>query len=205
MNVDTSPDIQIIIPAAGASRRLGQAKQEVQLKGVPLWRVAVQRASGLGYPIQLVTGNWVPENNVQHEQITLIHNSDWQSGMGSSIALAIREAKTPKLGYLVLLVDQWGISSSALDDFVQTWDRQRIQIASESAYSGPPALFPVSMKDELTKLTGDAGARHIIQQRNPKRVAVPNASWDLDTPEDLFLLEQLTNKKTKQERMYDHS
>ena len=205
MNSDTQPDIQIIIPAAGSSSRLGHPKQNVHIKGVPLWRMTTQRAAVLNAPILMVTGAWQPDRPSAMSHVETCHFENWEQGMGASIAHAVNIAPTPKLGYLILLIDQWGISSHDLVDFVRKWDTESIQISTDNAYTGPPALFPVSMKEPLESLSGDAGARHLIHQHLPKRVSVPHASWDLDTPEDLFLLEQLANKKIKQEQSYDHS
>jgi molybdenum cofactor cytidylyltransferase len=55
---------------------------------------------------------------------------------------------------------------------------------------GAPVIFPKDYFCELSQLTGDKGAKELLQQYPQKIIslAMPAAALDVDTPEDLKLL-----------------
>jgi molybdenum cofactor cytidylyltransferase len=192
-------DLQIIVPSAGGSTRLnGNPKQEVTVRDKKLWQSTLDMCQTLSSPITLVTGRWRPKSTLPNN-VTEVHFSQWQTGLGASIAFGIANAPIPKLGYLIVLIDQWGLSAQNLKHFVEQWDERSAQIAVEAEYSGPPVLFPVSMRPKLIKLTGEKGAKKLIQTAHPTRIPLLSASWDLDTPEDLFLMQQLTQQENNKD------
>jgi CTP:molybdopterin cytidylyltransferase MocA len=192
-------DLQIIIPSAGGSTRLGgDPKQEVTVRDKKLWQNTLDICEPLSTTITLVTGRWRPQLTLPNH-VTEVHFEQWQLGLGASIAFGVTHAVTPKLGYLILLIDQWGLTAQNLKRFVAQWDTSSTQIATEAEYSGPPVLFPVSMRPKLTSLTGEKGAKKLIQSTHPTRISVLGASWDLDTPEDLFLMQQLTQTENNKD------
>ena len=195
----TQHDLQIIIPSAGGSSRLnGKPKQDIPIRDKKLWQHTVDICLNLDAPITLVTGHWRP-NSTLPGNVTEVHFSQWQTGLGASIAFGVANAPIPKLGYLIVLIDQWGLSAQNLKRFVEQWDGRSAQMAVEAEYSGPPVLFPVSMRPKLIKLAGEKGAKKLIQSAHPKRIPLLSASWDLDTPEDLFLMQQLTQQENNKD------
>jgi molybdenum cofactor cytidylyltransferase len=132
-----------------------------------------------------------------------LHFPQWKTGMGASIAFGVKQSPIPKLGYLIVLIDQWGLSTKLLQDFVAQWDARSAQISVEAEYSGPPVLFPTAMRENLIKLSGEKGAKKLIQSAHPRRITVSGASWDLDTETDLFLMQQLTQTDNNKEEPYD--
>src|ERR1700685_1121688 len=76
-----------ILLAAGDGNRLGQAKATVELDGATLAErgVGLLREGGAD-PVLVVTGA-VP---VEISGARTVHNPDWPSGMGSSLAVALR-------------------------------------------------------------------------------------------------------------------
>lgn len=187
METHAMSDLQIIIPAAGSSRRLGHPKQDIPYVDQPLWRYVARLAAQIpASRTTLVTGAWQPESSLlkNEHRITAVHCPDWQAGMGASIACGIKQSPLPALGYLILLIDQWGLTAPALNTFVQNWNAESIQVATDHAYRGPPALFPVSYYDQLCALDGDQGAKHLWQQAQAVYCPLPQSSRDLDTEED---------------------
>jgi len=93
----TNPALSILIPAAGASRRLGLPKQLVSYHGETLIERAVRHAVSLA-PLEtiVVTGaNQEPvaaaiEVYQKTESIRTVHNPTWADGMGVSIAVGAR-------------------------------------------------------------------------------------------------------------------
>jgi molybdenum cofactor cytidylyltransferase len=177
-------DILIIVPAAGASNRLGTCKQDIEIGQTTVWQKVVNATCHTGYPVTLVTGFWRPSENPP-PNCTVIHNDRWQEGMGTSIALAVKESPTPLKGYCVLLCDQWGIEADSLSRFISQWDGACVQVAHDESYSGPPVLFPSDLKMLLAELTGDEGARQLMPALNPEKITLQNSAFDLDTYADI--------------------
>ena len=84
------PQLSILIPAAGASSRLGQTKQLVNYKGKSLIQNAVNTAAALA-PREIIVVTGANEIAVkyagQHPSVRFIPNPLWQHGMGHSIAI----------------------------------------------------------------------------------------------------------------------
>src|SRR5688572_29318466 len=100
------PDqLLIAILAAGASRRLGQPKQLVQLNGERLIRhqclTALQAAIA---PVAVILGchHHQIAPTISDLNIQLILNPDWQEGLASSVRAATRAAITLRAKALLL-------------------------------------------------------------------------------------------------------
>ncbi len=125
--------------------------------------------------------------------VHLVHNSDWQRGMGLSLAFGIRSMPERVRGALLLLCDQWKITSDDLAALTGEW--QRNPAASVTAQwteetgapaSGPPAVFPRALFSRLIKLQGDRGAQQLIRRYKGgvQQVNLPHAAFDIDQPGD---------------------
>ena len=191
------PELSILIPAAGASERLGQAKQLVKHKGTSLLQNAVNTSSSLDpREIIVVTGANAEavKNAVLQPPVNWIHNPNWSNGMGGSIALGATAISPESTGLMILLCDQWKIQVSDLQLLAETWqsDPERIICASAEGVNMPPVIFPASYFNQLTKLEGSQGARSLLVNHPESLTAVPikNAAIDLDTQSQLGKLKK---------------
>jgi molybdenum cofactor cytidylyltransferase len=87
-----------------------------------------------------------------------------------------------------MVCDQPHISSSILNGLIKTQQKTTKQIVTcnYGDSMGPPALFHKKYFEQLVKLSGDTGAKKIIQ-RNMNDVATilfPEGKIDIDTEED---------------------
>jgi len=190
------PQLSIVIPAAGDSKRLGQAKQLVQYKRVTL----IQNALNLAHSITpaeviVVTGAYEKEIKaaVNDNQVRWVHNERWSAGMGSSIARGVAAINPGSSGVMILLVDQWRLQVSDLRLLIKKWhsNKERIVCALAEHQNMPPVIFPASCFGRLQALAGDRGAREILGS-HPELVTpvlLENAQFDLDTPLHLQQLE----------------
>jgi molybdenum cofactor cytidylyltransferase len=193
------PRLAAILLAAGGSTRLGQPKQLVRLDGVTL----VRRAAGLLLdlnidPVVVVTGHRSEEivSELHGLDLSLVHNADWEKGMGHSIASGVKKVPAGVDGVLLMLCDQWRLQKADLRLLMKAWntDISRIILSEwneEGRYiSGPPVIFPGNKIPELQFVKGGAGAKSIIDQNRSivSRVALQNAKCDLDRPQDLARL-----------------
>lgn len=189
-----------IILAAGGSTRLGQPKQLLTLNGQTLVRritdVALSLAVG---PVVIVLGaNYEPiQAELADLPVQTPINADWQEGMASSLRTGLLAvADEPIDAFLILLTDQPYVTAELLLLLIRTYQQTGAGIVacrygspadSPGAPIGVPSLFAVRYKDELLQLTGDEGARKLIQQHAADCAEVPfaGAIIDLDTPQDV--------------------
>ncbi len=197
----THPSLSILIPAAGASERLGQAKQLVQYKGQSLLQNAVDVADSLS-PLEIivVTGSQATaiEDTLGDASVKWVHNPQWSAGMGGSIAAGATAINPESTGLMILLSDQWRMQTQDLQKLAQTWqsDPSRIVAAEADGHYMPPVIFPLACFEHLKALQGHEGARSLFKSF-PERltaVPIPNATFDLDTKSQLDDL--LTNPHT---------
>jgi len=186
------PELSVLIPAAGASERLGQAKQLVTHRGTTLIQNAVNSAFSLDPgEIIVVTGANAEavKNAVPHPPVNWLHNPDWSNGMGGSIALGATAISPESTGLMILLCDQWKIQVADLQLLAEKWqsDPERIVCASAEGINMLPVIFPASYFNQLTKLEGSQGARSLLVNHPESLTAVPikNAAIDLDTQSHL--------------------
>ncbi|GAA5126361.1 nucleotidyltransferase family protein [Luteolibacter yonseiensis] len=187
----------IVIIAAGESRRLGQPKQLVLWKSIPLIRhvarVALEASLG---PVTVVLGAVDEEcrSALQGLPVRVVRNPDWASGMGGSIAMGVTSLMESKLSdIIVMLCDQPLISADHLRNLEEESRRTGYGIvATRSAgVNGPPVLFPSSFFVQLRTLRGNQGARSLLHAAPLLSwVPCPAAACDLDTPGDLLELRQ---------------
>lgn len=188
----TTSELSILIPAAGASQRLGQPKQLLPYKGKPLIQQVVNCALSLSpREVIVVTGANVQGVQValRKSPVRLVHNSGWSTGMGGSIALGAEAVNQQSGGLMIFLCDQWRIQLQDLHALVKAWqsDPGHIICAQAKAYRGPPVIFPASLFGELRKLKGENGAQSLLHAHEDRlrTITIENAAWDLDTKTQL--------------------
>ena len=171
-----------LIPAAGASARLGQPKQLVTFRGVPLVQRAVNIALAAGCERVIVVTGALP---LALHRAQTVHTADWQRGPGASLragamALASHEAA------LVLLGDQWALEAASLRALLEA--PGPVAAARYAGTLGVPVRFDAAhVKTVLRSLPDAHGAQAWLRQ-HPTQVTpvdLPEAALDLDTPQAL--------------------
>lgn len=138
-------------------------------------------------------------------KLTLLDNPNWQTGLASSLRIAVDYAKAQQFdGMLLTLADQVALTFEDYRQLIETWQTSQQSVAALYANEagtlngqgkldelGAPAIFNASILDSLTDLTGDRGAKSILKQLaylgELEAVALPNAAIDIDTKADLAL------------------
>lgn len=189
--------VSIVIPAAGASERLGQPKQLVQYQGQSLICRAIRNAGSLSpHEILVITGasHEAVQAEVQKTNARCVFNPEWNQGMGTSIATGAQAVDSQSQGLMILLCDQWRILPEDLQQLIETWydDPGRIICSATRNRCGPPVIFPATCLQDLSVLTGDRGAHTVMNKHRNLvlQVALENAASDLDTPAQLQQLHQ---------------
>jgi len=189
-----------IILAAGSSRRLGLDKTQIIHQGLTLVDLMRSKLRRAGIDDIVVVGRpqdtWATVINPRHNE-----------GLSSTIRVALESLHDPSSAVLFFTVDQWQLPvehivnlldglnhASAVGTLYESYKFQEIGnsdlISGDDSLIGlkrgvPAGFHPVHFQ-ALMGLSGDAGARRILDQiDDAKWFCCPEASVDLDTPEDL--------------------
>ncbi len=114
----------------------------------------------------------------------------WSEGMGSSLRVGVAAALelAPKLqGLIIALADQPGLPPAHLKKMIRAFLTGAHTIVASQAGPDrvPPVLFGREWFPRLLALSGDTGARALLQAHFADTQPVPLATnTDLDTPED---------------------
>jgi CTP:molybdopterin cytidylyltransferase MocA len=194
MSIEAAPHVLVL--AAGSGSRFGSPKQLVRIGGEALLQRAVSRATALGgHAVTVVLGAHAGELTpmLRHSSATVLINRHWQEGLASSLRLGIAHLPPGTEAVLVTLADQAAITGFDLRRLASAWRRQTDSVvaASYDGHTGVPAIFPAHAFGLLQELRGDVGARAVLSHLADRvlRVPMPNASIDIDVPEDLLKLE----------------
>jgi molybdenum cofactor cytidylyltransferase len=188
-------NIAILIPAAGASRRLGSPKQLLKWGDSTLLLHAIETAKILVQKeIIVVLGAYYDKikPELHKSSIQILKNEDWEKGLGSSISVGVGYLQNSGVTYdavLILLPDQPLVVPLYLKTMIEKFkvgENQIIATAYGTEKYGVPALFDKKYFEKLRGLIDDRGAQELIKQ-SAKFVTsidiIPLIS-DIDTKED---------------------
>jgi molybdenum cofactor cytidylyltransferase len=199
-----SNHIHVVVLAAGASSRFGSTKQLVRVNGRPLMHTIVSRAVELaGHSVTVVLGAHAGELAplLKHSPASVAVNRNWSEGIASSIREGLTHAPPTTDGVLIVLADQAAVTTEDLRRLAGAWRRNTASIAAAQYAGGVgvPAIFPRWCFRELNELRGDRGAQVLLQRHVDRlvRLPMPSAELDIDRPEDLLALEQMTQVKRR--------
>jgi len=183
----------LVLLAAGGSRRMGQPKQLLTVYGKALVRHMAEIA--LTAPVNSV----VVVLGAEAERITpllgdlplkVVTNPDWESGLSSSLRVGVETALTytsDLSAVLVCLADQPNLSQEHLRRMIARYKEGSCTAVASLAGDAmvPPMLFDSSWFSKLRAIKGDIGARAILREHPGQVATVPiDSVTDLDTPED---------------------
>lgn len=187
------PALWTVVLAAGASRRLGEPKQLLRMRGRPLLLHAVHAAHAVTGPrIVVVLGAHALRLRAmlarQRTGVQVAYNRDWAAGMAGSMRRGLAALPRGAQAALLMLSDQPHIRPRSLARLVRAWRRHpgRAAAAFYLGAAGAPAILPRSAFSRARALSGDTGARALLRGANgaPTLVAMPEAAFDIDTPAD---------------------
>jgi CTP:molybdopterin cytidylyltransferase MocA len=186
--VNGSFRVAAIVLAAGASRRLGRAKQTVVIGGETLLERAVRIAREAGFvPVIVVVdaeGELAAElaAKLGKSGCEVVVNRQASEGMAASIRCGVERARALQVeGVVLMTCDQVALRAEHLRALSAEMDR--VTGSSYAGKVGIPAYFPAAKFGELLELRGDMGARDLL--RNAFGVGDEGLGLDIDTEEDL--------------------
>lgn len=190
----------LLLLAAGASSRMGQPKMFLTWQGKTLLEHIVSAAASISTPVFVVTGEHTRAiaTALQHYEVHLIANEQWQEGMGTSVAAGVagilQAGFTPD-ALVIAVCDQPFITAELLQQMITEKERSGKGIAGCSYDNtiGTPVLFDKKYFPALQQLNGQQGAKRLLQQfpEEVTTIPFPLGSMDIDTPEDYERLKKL--------------
>lgn len=177
--------VAAIILAAGASTRLGEPKQLVQLGGESLLERAVRTAREAGLsPVIVVVGARAAEITAQCDlrNAQVVRCERWAEGMSQALRVGIAAVEETNAASAVVLTSDMPFVTAA---HLQALSRRHGDLRA-SAYGGRkgvPAHFPRIAFSELEQLEGDSGARDLLQ--TAQAIELGEDALDIDTAENL--------------------
>ena len=195
MNAEIHKRICALVLAAGNASRFGRTKQLEEFDRIPLVRRAVRVAeAACGSRFALVVGHdWQRVGRLGlGAGGFLIRNEGFEKGLGTSLALGVRAVRHAADAILVILADQPLVEADHANALIAAWSGADNEIIA-TAYAdtaGPPVLFPSGCFDELAKLEGDSGGKHLLADPRfmTRTIRFEAAAIDIDTPDDLARL-----------------
>ena len=165
-------NIQHLLLAAGASKRMGKPKQLLPWGNKTLIEHQIHVLLETNNNISVVLGAYSDKISevIKKFPIEIYTNKDWENGMGTSISYGLKMLldKHPEVdAVLISLIDQPLIKSThfkKMTDLFQPGKNEIIVSYSEKDWSGSPVLFDKVYFKELLKLKGDEGAKRIVHK-----------------------------------------
>ena len=190
----------VILAAGLASRYRAAAPDAVSkvvalLGGKPLVRHVADAAlsSGAG-PVVVVTGHAEAEVRaaLTGADVSFTHNPGFAEGMAGSLKTGIAALPEDVAGALIMLADMPRVSVATLQKMIATLDANPTADAVlpvAQGRRGNPALLARSLFPDVMRLSGDAGARQILNKPGLEIVEIEAADdviVDIDTPDALL-------------------
>ena len=189
--------ITAILLAAGSARRMrGRDKLLEDVRGRPALRHAAETAlaSRADRVLVVLPPNAAPRRAaLTGAAVEIVEAEDCAEGMAGSLRAGIAAVGPRADAVVILLADMPEVGSQAIDRLIAAFDpaggREIVRATALDGTPGHPVLFGRRFFGRLSALTGDRGARSIIEAVAADCVAhVPTAGRaalvDLDTPED---------------------
>jgi len=197
----SSGNVAGILLAAGEGSRLGRPKALIELRGRSLVRrgIALLHDGGTK-PVIVVSGATGP---LGHEPGVLsVHNPDWPTGMGSSLAVGLAAVPAGCSAVVLALADQPLVGPEAVHRLITAHAAgAQVAIACYDGQPRNPVLIAREHWPEVIELAvGDVGARPFLRLHRDLLTEVEcgdtGRSDDIDTPEDLARIEALMARST---------
>jgi len=177
-----------ILLAAGESKRMnGENKLIKEIEGIPLIKYSVKNILGSTVDeLIIVTGyqKEIIENIIdKNKKIKFVYNKDFSNGMASSINAGLCEISTKAKNFFISLADMPNVNQNIYNKLIKgknsyniklkPENRKEIIIPTSDGKDGNPVLFSIFMKTDVMKISGDRGAKEIIENNKNKILRMP--------------------------------
>ena len=183
--------IAYLILAAGQASRFGASKQLARLPtGQTIIEQAITRLpERVREDTYVVVGAYRDQIIPLLRGVTVMVHENWAAGLGSSLSHGVAQVVDQGAydAILIGLADQVAVTMADLDRMLDGASKGCVVCARYAGQRGVPALFPKEKFAELIALSGDSGAKKLLNSTagDVMEIDLPNAQYDIDTVRDL--------------------
>ena len=165
--------ISAILLAAGQSKRMnGENKLTKEIQGTPLIKHSVKNilASSIDELI-VVLGHQketIEKLINKDEKIKFVFNKDFESGIASSIKTGLNNLSEKTEAFFICLGDMPMINPNIYNQLIKFINKREIIVPTYKGQQGNPVLFAKSMKEKIINISGDVGAKKILELNKDK-------------------------------------
>lgn len=185
--------ISALLLAAGESRRMGDFKQLLRLGDKSFVEHCVDNllASRISEVI-VVTGYRESEvkRAVGDRRVIFAYNSEYKSGMTSSIKRGMLAVAESSNACVLALVDQPRIDPDVVNRIIETYEKAQplVVIPTYRGENGHPILLDLTLKEEVLNMDPSQGLREVVHAHSGETARVEvfdrRVLEDCDSPED---------------------
>jgi molybdenum cofactor cytidylyltransferase len=196
--VPPGPRIAALLLAAGKSSRMGENKMLAEIDGRPMVARTAQRLlASRARPIVAVLGNQADEVDVALGKLPVerVRNPDFAEGLSTSLKRGIAMLPADVDGVVVCLGDMPLIAGRDVDRLIAAFnplEGRAIIAPVRRGKRGNPLLWSRQFFPEMMALSGDQGARKLVEEHADlvAEVEMENDAIfiDIDTPDALAQL-----------------
>ena len=170
--------ISAILLAAGQSKRMnGENKLTKEIQGIPLIKYSVKNILDSSIDeLIVVLGHQkeIIEKLIErNEKIKLVFNQNFKSGMASSIKVGLNYLSEKTDAFFVCLGDMPMVNSDVYNQIIKSKGQKEIIVPTYEKQQGNPVLFAKSMKEKIMDISGDVGAKKILELNKEKIFYLP--------------------------------
>jgi molybdenum cofactor cytidylyltransferase len=198
--VPPGPRIAALLLAAGRSSRMGANKMLAEIDGRPMVARTAQRLlSSHARPIIAVLGNQAGEVDAALGRLPVerVMNPDFAEGLSTSLIRGLAALPADVDGVIVCLGDMPLIAGRDLDRLIAAFnplEGRAIVVPTRHGRRGNPVLWSRQFFAEMMALSGDAGARRLIDEHADLVAEIEMDTdgifIDIDTPQALAELRE---------------
>jgi molybdenum cofactor cytidylyltransferase len=181
-----------ILLAAGSSTRFGADKllqrlpDGTAIAAASLWNLRAALSDVIA-PVRPNADELARLLHAGGARVTVCERAD--EGIGASLAHAVRASPTAA-GWIVALADMPFIRARTIRRVAERLESGAVLVAPAwRGERGHPVGFAARFREQLSTLTGDAGARELLRARSDELQIIecddPGVLRDIDTPADL--------------------
>ena len=202
--------ISVIMLAAGQSSRMGgENKLTKNLNGIPLIKYAIKNILGssineliivLGYEKEILE-----ETIGNHKKIKFAYNENFKDGMASSIKIGLSHISQKSEAFFISLGDMPMINQNIYNKLIKSRYKynknlrpdlkKEIFVPTYEGKESNPVLFSIFMKNKIMSISGDVGAKEVLELNKDKILNVDiknkNITIDFDTKDSFDSLTRL--------------
>lgn len=189
----SAPRLGAAVLAAGRSSRMGREnKLLADLAGRPVLDHVLDLATDPLFADAVVVSGHDRDAVgavAQARGVRAVHNARWRDGMGASMRVAVAALDPALDGFMVLLGDVPFVQAATLVRLAEVWRSTPAPAIVRPVWRGRPGhpvLFSSAFAPDLMRLSGDDGARAVLNEHADRVTRVgtedEGVTLDADTP-----------------------